>query len=794
MKYRRLPLPFEIYEVNLLDADNKSLLEISEEMGLSLNLNEMKSIKEYFRRKKRNPTDIELQSFGALWSEHCRHKVFKGIIVDENGNVLADNMLRSFIARATEEINPPWIISFLTDNAGIVDFDKGYGVAAKVETHNHPSAIDPFGGAATGIGGVIRDILGVWGEPIACIDVLCFGPLDYPYERLPKGIKHPRYLFRGVVAGIGHYGNNMGIPTVAGAIYFDEGYVGNIVVYAGCVGIVPKDRYVFKVKPGDKLIVIGNKTGRDGIHGATFASAELHERSEEVSRPAVQIPEPIEEEKLRRAILEIRDRRLGSGISDLGGGGLAVGAVEMADRAGCGLEIQLDKLHLREPDIVPWEIWVSESQERMLIAAPAENVDEVMEIIESEELEASIVGEFTENKLLRIYYLGVQIAEVEVNFLTHPPKFIGKVLWKQPEHAEPELSEPEDLAEELLKLLSSPNIASKECVIRTYDHEVQGNTCVKPLQGDNAGPNDAIVLKPLEDSWMGVVISVGLKPRYSLIDPYWMAASSIEEAIRNNVAVGGRRVSILDNFTWGSPEKPDRLGALYRAVKACYDFAKAFETPFISGKDSLYNESPLGPILPTLLITGIGIIPDVRKAVTIDLKDPGDPIYLLGVTRGELGGSEYFKLKGYVGNRVPMVYPEESKSIFRLVTEAIDCGYVTACHDLSEGGLGIALAEMALSSNHGMEIWLENVPRDGVSRDDYLLFSESNGRMLVEVKKEFEEEFVKFASRLGTLCSKIGYVNRSSRLVIHGLSGKTVIDLGNSELRRSWRLWLGCSC
>jgi len=787
MKYRRLPLPFEVYEVSLLDANDKSLLEISEEMGLSLNLNEMKSIKEYFRRKGRDPTDIELQSFGALWSEHCRHKVFKGIIVDENGNVLVDNMLRSFIARATEEVNPLWIISFLTDNAGIVDFDKGYGVAAKVETHNHPSAIDPFGGAATGIGGVIRDILGVWGEPIACIDVLCFGPLDYPYERLPKGTKHPRYLFRGVVAGIGHYGNNMGIPTVAGAIYFDEGYVGNIVVYAGCVGIVPKDRYVFRVKPGDELIVIGNKTGRDGIHGATFASAELHERSEEVSRPAVQIPEPIEEEKLRRAILEIRDRGLGSGISDLGGGGLAVGAVEMADRAGCGLEIQLDKLHLREPDMAPWEIWVSESQERMLIATPAENVDEVMEIIESEELEASIVGKFTDNKLLRIHYLGVQIAEVEVDFLTHPPRFIGKAVWKPPEYAEPKFSEPEDLAEELLKLLSSPNIASKERVIRTYDHEVQGNTCVKPLQGDHAGPNDAVVLKPLDDSWMGVVISVGLKPRYSLIDPYWMAASSIEEAIRNNVAVGGRRISILDNFTWGSPEKPDRLGALYRAVKACYDFAKAFEAPFISGKDSLYNESPLGPILPTILITGIGIIPDVRRAVTVDLKDPRNPIYLLGVTREELGGSEYFRLKGYVGNRVPRVYPEESKKTFVLVTEAIDRGYIAACHDLSEGGLGVALAEMALSSDYGMEIWLENVPHDSVSRDDYLLFSESNGRMLLEVRKESEEEFTRFADKLGVLYSRIGYVSRSSRLVIHSLNGKTVVDLENSELRRTWR-------
>ena len=787
MKYRRLPHPFEIYEVNLLEADDKTLVEISEEMGLSLNLKEMKSIKEYFEKRGRNPTDIELQSLGTLWSEHCRHKVFKGTLVDEDGRVLVDNMLRSFIAKATEEINPPWIISFLVDNAGIVDFDRGYGVAAKVETHNHPSAIDPFGGAATGTGGVIRDILGVWGEPIACTDVLCFGPLDYPYEKLPKGIKHPRYLFRGVVAGIGHYGNNMGIPTVSGAIYFDEGYVGNIVVYAGCIGIVPKDRYIFEVKPGDKLIVMGNKTGRDGIHGATFASAELDEESEEVSRPAVQIPEPIEEEKLRRAILEIRDQGLGSGIGDLGGGGLAVGAVEMADRAGCGLIVQLDELHLREPNMAPWEIWVSESQERMIIAVPPENVEKVLEIIGSEELEASVVGEFTGDKLLKIYYEGSQIAEIEIEFLTHPPKFIGKAVWNPPKHPEPDFPEPKDLGEELLKLLSSPNIASKECVIRTYDHEVQGNTCVKPLQGDYGGPNDATILKPLDDSWMGVVISAGLKPRYSLIDPYWMAASSIEEAIRNNVAVGGRRISILDNFTWGSPEKPDRLGALYRAVKACYDFAKAFQTPFISGKDSLYNESPLGPILPTLLITGIGIIPDVRKAVTLDLKDPGDPIYLLGKTRSELGGSEYLRLKGWIGNEVPRVYPEESRKVFELVTESIDRGYVAACHDLSEGGLGVALAEMTLSSDLGTEIWLEKVLRENVSREDHLLFSESNGRMLIEVRSTFEEEFLNLAGRLGAPCSKIGHVTRSSRLVVYGVGGEALIDLRSSELRKAWR-------
>ena len=789
MKYRKLPLPFNVYEIDIRSAGDEELIEVSEKLGLNLNLNEMKEVKKYFISEHRDPTDIELQTIGQLWSEHCRHKVFKGKLVDEKGTVLVDNMLKSFIAKATEEVRAPWIVSFLKDNAGIVDFTKKYAVAIKVETHNHPSAIDPFGGAATGVGGVIRDILGVWAEPIAVIDVLCFGPLDYPYEKLPRGIKHPRYLFKGVVAGIGHYGNNMGIPTVAGAIYFDEGYVGNVVVYAGCIGILPKDKYIFKVKPGDLIVVIGNRTGRDGIHGATFASAELREDSEEVSRSAVQIPDPIEEEKLRRAILRIRDEGLGSGITDLGGGGLAVGVVEMADRANCGAIVYLDKLHLREKDMAPWEIWISESQERMLLAIPKENIERVLEIAEEEELEATVIGMFTKDKRIRIYFKGHLIADLNVDFLLHPPKLIRRAVWKPKHYREPKFLEPKDLEEELLRLLASPNIASRECVIRTYDHEVQGNTVIKPLQGDYGGPNDGVVIKPLDDSDMGIVISVGLKPRYSLIDPYWMAASSIEEAIRNNVSVGGRRIALLDNFTWGNPEKSDRLGALYRAVKACYDFARAFGTPFISGKDSLYNESPLGPVLPTLLITALGIIPDIRKAVTVDLKRAEDPVYVIGTTRNELGGSEYFRLKGYVGNNVPKVYVNETKKAVNCIIKAIDEGYVVACHDVSEGGLGVALAEMALSSDFGLEIWLDRVNREGIDRNDYLLFSESNGRFIIEVRRDCEDNFLKIAREEGCVISKVGVVTNSRRFLVHDIHDpeNVIIDVHVEKLRKTWR-------
>ncbi len=784
--YNKLPLPFELYEVDILKASEEDLLKISSEMGLNLNLNEMKAVKEFFVKRGRNPTDVELQTIGQLWSEHCRHKVFKGLIVNDEGKIVADNMLKNFIARATEEINAPWVLSFLEDNAGIVDFTDGYAIAVKVETHNHPSAIDPFGGAATGIGGVIRDVLGVWAKPIALIDVLCFGPLDYPYDKLPKGVKHPRYIMRGVVAGIGHYGNNFGTPTTTGAIYFDEGYVGNVVVYAGCVGILPKSKYIRRIKPGDYILVIGNKTGRDGIHGATFASADLREDSEVSSRPAVQIPDPIEEEKLKRAILRIRDEELGSGITDLGGGGLAVAVVEMADRIKGGATVWLDKLHLREK-MSPWEIWISESQERMLMGVPKDNLEKVLKIVNEEELECSVIGRFEDDDRVRVFFNDYLIVDLDVSFLLSPPKIVRKARWIPPNYDEPSFPEPENLNDELLRVLSSPNIASRENIIRTYDHEVQGNTALKPLHGEHGGPNDASIVKPLDRSWKGVVISVGLKPQYSKIDPYWMAASSIEEALRNNIAVGGRRIAILDNFTWGNPEKPDRLGQLVEAVKACYDFSKAFNTPFISGKDSLYNESPLGPVLPTLLITAIGIIPDIRKAVSLDLKSPKNPLYLLGLTRLELGASEYYRLKGFIGKSVPKVYVNESRKAMECVTKAIDRGYVRACHDLSEGGLGVAIAEMALSSNYGAVVDLSRVRREGVSRNDLVLFSESNGRFLLEIEKKSASEFEKLARDLGCTYSKIGEVSSDGSLVVSGINGEIVIDLPISEIRRAWK-------
>jgi phosphoribosylformylglycinamidine synthase len=772
-----------LFEIRAQDASDRQLIEISGELGLGLNLQEMKTVQAYFKHQRRNPTDVELQIIAQTWSEHCYHKTFKGKI--RVGNRTIDSLFKTFIAKATQEINPRWCFSVFEDNAGIIQFDKGFGVAAKVETHNHPSAVEPFGGAATGVGGVIRDILGVWADPIACTDVLGFGPLDYDYAKLPAGIKHPKYVYMGVTAGISAYGNNMGIPTVNGAIYFDESYTGNVTVYCGCIGLLPLKKYKKNAEAGHLILLAGGKTGLDGIHGVTFASAELTEKSEEISRPAVQIADPIEEEKLKRAVIEIRDRELGSAVTDLGGGGLSSAVGETAKRFSCGATVELDKVPLKYDGLAPWEIYISESQERMLLTLRPENLAKVLEVFEKEDVAATIIGKLTRENCLVLHYQGETVAKLDMEFLFTSPESVKTATFEKTSFEEPVFPEPENLTKTLLQLLAAPNIASKESIIRTYDHEVKGNTALKPLQGEYAGPNDAAVIKPLDNSWKGLAISCGMNPNYGKIDAYWMAASAIDEAIRNNVAVGGRRTALLDNFTWGNPEKPERLGSLIRACEACYDFATAFGAPFISGKDSLYNESPLGPVTPTLLITALGIVPDIRSIVSMETKKPGDAVYVVGETFSELGGSEYYKLKGKIGKNVPKVHGSQAKKTFKKVTKAIDLGLVKACHDLSEGGLAVAAAEMALAGGFGFELDLTKVPRKEVDRDDFVLFSESNSRFLLEIPVKAEAEFESLMK--GSVCAEIGQVVKKSELTIGGLKGSITVEASLADLRRSWK-------
>lgn len=412
----------QVLEVNLSTATPEQLTEINNELALGFSTDELATIQDYFKKENRNPTDIELQTISQSWSEHCYHKTFKGKIKLNDKEITS--LFKTYLVKATKEINAPWCFSVFEDNAGIVKFDKGYGIAAKVETHNHPSAVEPFGGAATGVGGVIRDILGVWADPIACTDVLGFGPLDYDHNKLPVGVKHPKYIYRGVTAGISAYGNNMGIPTVNGAIYFDDSYTGNVVVYCGCIGLLPLNKYVCNGKVGDYIVLAGGKTGRDGIHGVTFASAELTEKSEEISRSAVQVADPIEEEKVKRAIIEVRDRQLGSAITDIGGGGLSSAVGETAERFGCGVEVNLEKVPLKYQGLAPWEIYLSESQERMLLIVPPGNLEQVISIFEKEDVLATAIGQLIVQRRLRLKYKDELISDIDMEILFNPCEII----------------------------------------------------------------------------------------------------------------------------------------------------------------------------------------------------------------------------------------------------------------------------------------------------------------------------------------------------------------------------------
>jgi len=467
----------------------------------------------------------------------------------------------------------------------------------------------------------------------------------------------------------------------------------------------------------------------------------------------------------------------------------------MAHRSGCGVQVDLDKVPLKYLGMSPWEIYVSESQERMLLSVREKSLQKVLDVFESEGVEAAPVGKFTDDRMLQAYYRGQTVAELDLHFLFNPPKARRVARWKKPSLIEPSFAEPRDLTHNLLKILSSPNVASKESVIRTYDHEVKGNTVLKPLQGRYGGPSDAAVIKPLSNSWKGIIISCGMNPNYGKIDPYWMAASAVDEAIRNNVSVGGRRIALLDNFTWGSPEKPDRAGSLVRACQACYDFAKAFETPFISGKDSLYNELRIGPdasipVTPTLLITAIGILPDIRKTVSADVKSPGNLIYIVGQTYHELGGSEYYKLRGFTGKTVPKVRAAKAKRTINSIVEANDSGYVKSCHDLSEGGLAVTAAEMAFSGGYGIQLNLRSVPRArNMKRNDYIIFSESNSRFLVEVPEKRKEDFEALMGR--NVCSAVGRVEKDRRLSVYDLNGKRIVNSSLSRLRDAWKSTFG---
>ncbi|MFH1116504.1 MAG: AIR synthase-related protein [Pseudomonadota bacterium] len=808
-----------------LDVGDDELVRISREGVLALSLGEMQTLRDYFKRGDvrdlrrahglgERITDCELEVLAQTWSEHCKHKIFNARILyhGPGGTREIDSLFRTYVQGSTQRIRSElgerdFCLSVFKDNAGVIRFDDEWNLVFKVETHNSPSALDPYGGALTGIVGVNRDPFGtgMGSRLIFNTDVFCFAPPDYDGE-IPPRLLHPRRVFEGVREGVEHGGNKSGIPTVNGAVVFDDRYLGKPLVYCGTGGIMPavingKPSHEKRARPGDRIVMTGGRIGKDGIHGATFSSEELHEGSP-VS--AVQIGDPITQKRMTDFLLMARDRGLYTSITDNGAGGLSSSVGEMAREAG-GAKLFLDRAPLKYTGLQPWEILVSEAQERMTVAVPPEKLNEFMELAQQLDVEATDLGEYSDDGLFAVFWENRPAVLLPLDFLHEGlPAMHLTARWEPPVHEEPEFPCPDDLTSTLKDLMGRWNICSKERLIRQYDHEVQAGSVVKPLVGaDEDGPGDAAVLRPLLDRMRGIAVGCGIAPRYSDIDTYWMMAAVIDEAVRNIVAVGADpdHMAGLDNFCWCDPVKsektPDgeyKLAQLVRANQALYDITTAYRIPCISGKDSMKNDYGIGDtkisIPPTVLFSAVGIVPDVRKAVTSDFKRPGDLIYVLGTTRDETGGSEYFASKGRIGNKVPKVVdPGSAIAMYRALHRAILDGLVRSCHDLSDGGLGTALAESAFSGALGAAVRLTDLPQEGVDRDDVALFSETPCRFLVGVRQDARAGFEQALD--GFPCACIGEAIEAQKLRVEGLSGGVVVNADIGELKKRWQAPLG---
>jgi len=816
----------EVLEIDL-EVSDEELMRISKEGVLALTLDEMQIIQAHYRDpdvlKARatmglgsKPTDVELECLAQTWSEHCKHKIFAGTVQyeDEQGNKQEiKSLFKSFIQRTTKDVRAKmgekdFCLSVFKDNAGVIKFNDTHSLVFKVETHNSPSALDPYGGALTGIVGVNRDPFGTGqgSKLIFNTDVFCFADPFYD-KPLPSRLLHPSRIYEGVVEGVEHGGNKSGIPTVNGSLVFDERFAGKPLVFCGTAGLMPAqvngqpghDKYI---KAGDLIVMTGGRIGKDGIHGATFSSEELNENSPVT---AVQIGDPITQKRMFDFLIRARDKGLYRFITDNGAGGLSSSIGEMAGECG-GCRMDLSKAPLKYPGLNPWEILISEAQERMSLAVPPEQIDEFMAMAARFGVEATILGEFTDNGVFHILYGERTVAWLPMEFMHEglPPMQLP-AKWIPPVNEEPVIQQKSDYTDTVMRLLASLNICSKESVVRRYDHEVQGGSVVKPFTGvANDGPSDAAVVRPILESFEGVVTAHGICPRYSDIDTYHMTTNAVDEALRNYVAVGGSLdlVAGLDNFCWCDPvlseKTPDgayKMAQLVRSNQALYDICMIYNLPLISGKDSMKNDFYDGTtkisIPPTLLFSVIGKIEDARRSVTMDVKRPGDIVYLLGKTADELGGSEYLALEGKIGNKIPRVDAAKAYTRYQAYHRAVLAGIVASCHDLSDGGLAVAAAESAFAGGYGMKLDLSRVLWKGDlsgKNDLTLLFSESASRHLVTVHPERREEFEAIMS--GNCFASIGEVTETAELSISGLGGAIVVQAGLADLKESWQATL----
>ena len=808
-----------------VDSD-ETLKKISDERNLALNPNDIPTIRAYFLDKKvqaergqvglTDPTDVELEFISQARSDHCNHNTFRGLFhykdLASGRNETVDNLFKTCIESPTLALKEkkPWVVSVLWDNAGAGRFDKDHYYVITGETHNSPSNMEAYGGAITGIVGVYRDPLGTGkGSRLVMGSYgYCVGPRDYDGNLKPH--LHPRRLLDGVIEGVRDGGNKSGIPTTFGQVIFDPGYLGKCLVFVTAVGIMPaqingQPAEEKRTSPGELLIMCGGRVGKDGIHGVTAASETF---SENTPAGHVQIGDPYTQKKMHDFLLEARDQGLIQFITDNGGGGLSSSVGESA-RFSNGCEIELEKVPLKYEGLDQWEIWVSESQERMTVAIRPQDLDEFMRLSQKHAVESTVIGQYTDSGKLHIRYEGKTCAYVDMNLLQSGfPKWEFEAEWTPPEQrglVEPVVDAPDDYGRLIKALLARPNICSTEWIIRQYDHEVQGTSVIKPLVGAERDINsDASVIRPVLPSLKGLAFTQALLPAYSAIDAYHMAGCSIDEAVRRLVAVGADldHIGGVDNFCWPNiqyhpTDNPDgklKAAQLVRACRALRDVCQAYEIPLLSGKDSMYVDGYLSDpdgkmhkvsALETLQFSAVSVIEDIRRCVSMDSKFPGDLVYVLGDTRNELGASEYYAHLGEVGLNVPQVRTEAFLAVYRKLSQSIAQGNVASAHGIYRGGLGVHLAMVAMGGNLGMQIELDQVPVDHVDRDDAVLFSESAGRFIVTIdpnsRQVFEKQFK------GMACACVGTVTATPEFEVKGLDQKTILAVAVNELKTAWK-------
>lgn len=787
--YRHIPVR------NLSEAE---LTQLSQNMKLSLSTEDMLVVQQIFREIDREPTDVELEVIAQTWSEHCKHRIFAATIQHTvNGEQEeVKSMYKTFIQRPSKEImarKPGFVLSCFVDNAGFIKLDDNLSVCLKAETHNHPSAIEPYAGANTGLGGVIRDILGAGkgAKPIANLDVFCFGAPDTPQSMVEgHNIIHPLGIMRGVVHGVRDYGNRMGIPTTSGAIQFDPTYIYNPLVFCGTAGVIPQADIAKEMKPGLAVVVIGGRTGKDGLHGATFSSAAMGEDSHAEDQQAVQIGNPIEEKKTLDVILEARERGLIEFVTDCGAGGFSSAAGEMLSETGGNL--YLERAPLKEPNMVSWQIFLSESQERMVLAVKPENLDELQKLCDTFQTEMTVLGESNDSGVLRVWHNGELVVEMDNSKLHDAPtKQLTSVFNAAPANTGVTLDD-SDLAGDLKQLFGDFAIVSREPIIREYDHEVQGNTVLKPLAGATAdAPQDASVID-IDGSDKLMSLALAILPEWGKTDPYAMGTGTVDETVRQLVLAGTNpdKIALLDNFCMGNPECPTELGRIVECAKGIREAALAYGAPYVSGKDSFYNyfETEDGPVnIPvTFLCSGFGVVEDASHVHGSSLRRSDSVLFLVGNTEDEMGGSVYARVKGVKDCKVPQTDCAANFAIYKqYYDKALTQGLVLSAHDLSEGGLAVAAAEMAFSGKGGITLNLDALPTVGGWKNNAVpCFGESTGRFLVEVDPDMADEFA--AAMAGTPCARIGSATTDGKLTITA-GGATVLQAEIAELKNIWK-------